>query len=184
MLARRVGVRRIALVEDAVQSALMAALRTWTEQDLPDDPGAWLYKAAYNRLIQDLRQESGGQDPRARGPGSLQSRGRIGRPVLSERDKGRHAAHVVRVLRRRDSAEITAGAGVEDAVRLQHSGDCAAALHVRGERAQASGACARPTAGVAARRRNSAARDAPLTAGRCSRGAVSPFQRRIPLCAC
>ena len=59
MLARRVGVRRIALVEDAVQSALMAALRTWTEQDLPDDPGAWLYKAAYNRLIQDLRQESG-----------------------------------------------------------------------------------------------------------------------------
>ena len=58
MLARRVGVRHIELVEDAVQSALMAALTAWTEQALPDDPGAWLYKVAYNRLIQDLRQTS------------------------------------------------------------------------------------------------------------------------------
>jgi RNA polymerase sigma-70 factor (ECF subfamily) len=59
MLARRVGVRHIELVEDAVQSALLAALTAWTEQTLPDDPGAWLYKVAYHRLIQDLRQKSG-----------------------------------------------------------------------------------------------------------------------------
>jgi RNA polymerase sigma-70 factor (ECF subfamily) len=58
MLACRVGVRHIELVEDAVQSAFMAALTAWTEQALPDDPGAWLYKVAYNRLIQDLRQKS------------------------------------------------------------------------------------------------------------------------------
>lgn len=56
MLARRVGVRYIELVEDAVQSALMSALTTWTQQGLPADPSAWLYKVAYNRLIQDLRR--------------------------------------------------------------------------------------------------------------------------------
>jgi RNA polymerase sigma factor (sigma-70 family) len=59
MLARRVGVRHIELVEDAVQSALMAALTAWTQQELPEDPGAWLYRVAHHRLIQNLRQESG-----------------------------------------------------------------------------------------------------------------------------
>lgn len=59
MLARRVGVRHIELVEDAVQSALMAALTAWTQQSLPEDPGAWLYKVAYHQLIQDLRRKSG-----------------------------------------------------------------------------------------------------------------------------
>ena len=58
MLARRVGVRHIELVEDAVQAALMAALTTWTQQGLPNDPGAWVYKVARNRLIQDLRRKS------------------------------------------------------------------------------------------------------------------------------
>ena len=53
MLTRRVGVRHIELVEDAVQSALMAALSVWTEQAMPNDPGAWLYRAAYNRLVRE-----------------------------------------------------------------------------------------------------------------------------------
>ena len=57
-LTRRVGFRHIEVVEDAVQSALMAALTAWAEQSLPADPGAWLYRAAYNRLIQALRRES------------------------------------------------------------------------------------------------------------------------------
>src|SRR5215216_1490185 len=35
------------------------ALSAWTEQAMPNDPGAWLYRTAYNRLIQDLRRESG-----------------------------------------------------------------------------------------------------------------------------
>jgi RNA polymerase sigma factor (sigma-70 family) len=57
-LARRVGVRHIERIEDAMQSALMAALTAWTEQGLPRDPSAWLYRTAFNRLIQDLRGES------------------------------------------------------------------------------------------------------------------------------
>src|SRR5687767_892247 len=61
MLVRRVGVQHLELVEDAVQSALVAALTAWTEQAEPDNPSAWLYRVAYNRLIQDLRRSSGRQ---------------------------------------------------------------------------------------------------------------------------
>ena len=56
MLTRRVGVRHLEFVEDAVQSALMAALTAWAEET-PEEPSAWLYQVAYRRLIQDLRQK-------------------------------------------------------------------------------------------------------------------------------
>lgn len=51
--------RHIELVEDAVQSALMAALTAWTSQGLPNDPGAWLYRVAHNQLIGELRRNAG-----------------------------------------------------------------------------------------------------------------------------
>jgi RNA polymerase sigma-70 factor (ECF subfamily) len=56
VLARKVGVRHVDLVEDAVQSALLAALTSWTARGLPDDPAAWLYRVAYNNLVGDLRR--------------------------------------------------------------------------------------------------------------------------------
>jgi RNA polymerase sigma factor (sigma-70 family) len=60
MLVRRVGVRHIELIEDAVQSACMAALTAWTQQSArPNDPRAWLFKVAYHRVVQDLRREAG-----------------------------------------------------------------------------------------------------------------------------
>jgi RNA polymerase sigma factor (sigma-70 family) len=59
MLTRRAGAQHIELVEDAAQSALMAALTTWTDQGLPQDPGAWLFRAAHNQLIGDLRRKAG-----------------------------------------------------------------------------------------------------------------------------
>lgn len=59
VLVRRIGVRHVELVEDAVQAALMSALSTWTAQGLPTDPGAWLYRVARNRLIGELRREAG-----------------------------------------------------------------------------------------------------------------------------
>jgi RNA polymerase sigma-70 factor (ECF subfamily) len=58
ILTRRVGMPHIERVEDAVQSSLMAALTAW-ERGAPEDPGAWLYRVAWNRLIEDLRRESG-----------------------------------------------------------------------------------------------------------------------------
>ena len=59
VLTRRVGVAHIELVEDAVQSALMAALTAWKEHALPEDPGAWLYRVAYNQVVGDLRKQAG-----------------------------------------------------------------------------------------------------------------------------
>lgn len=59
LLTRRVGVQHLHLVEDAVQGALLAALTAWTAHSRPDDPGAWLYRVAYNNLIGDLRRTAG-----------------------------------------------------------------------------------------------------------------------------
>jgi RNA polymerase sigma-70 factor (ECF subfamily) len=55
-LARVYGFHRTELVEDAVQEALMAALRTWPKAGLPDQPTAWLYRAASNHLLDGLRR--------------------------------------------------------------------------------------------------------------------------------
>ncbi len=57
-LVRRVGPGHLALVEDAVQAALEAALATWVTRP-PADPRAWLYRVAYNRLVQELRRDAG-----------------------------------------------------------------------------------------------------------------------------
>jgi RNA polymerase sigma factor (sigma-70 family) len=58
-LSRRVGVHHIEDVEDAVQSALMTALETWTRAGLPDNPGAWLFRVAYNNVLGELRRRTG-----------------------------------------------------------------------------------------------------------------------------
>ena len=61
MLTRKAGTAHLELVEDAVQGALMAALAVWTDETLPEDPGAWLYRVAHNQLIGGLRREAGRQ---------------------------------------------------------------------------------------------------------------------------
>jgi RNA polymerase sigma factor (sigma-70 family) len=57
-LSRRVGVQHVEAVEDAVQSALMAALGTWTIAGLPDNPSAWLFRVAHNQLMGELRRRT------------------------------------------------------------------------------------------------------------------------------
>ncbi len=37
----------------------MAALRVWTAEGLPGDPGAWLYTVAHNQMLGDLRKQGG-----------------------------------------------------------------------------------------------------------------------------
>jgi RNA polymerase sigma-70 factor (ECF subfamily) len=58
MLSCRVGVQHIQAVEDAVQSALMTALETWTVAGLPDNPSAWLFRVACNNTLGELRQRT------------------------------------------------------------------------------------------------------------------------------
>src|SRR5207244_10485766 len=59
ILTRKVGVRHVDLVEDAVQTALLTALTSWVAKGLPEDPGAWLYRVAHNHLIGALRNDAG-----------------------------------------------------------------------------------------------------------------------------
>ncbi len=53
-LARTVGV---ALAEDAVQEAVLAALRDWPRSGVPDQPRAWLTVAARRKAVDMLRRE-------------------------------------------------------------------------------------------------------------------------------
>jgi RNA polymerase sigma factor (sigma-70 family) len=56
LLANRVGVARIDLVEDAVQDALVSAMRAWAINGVPNNPAGWLYTAARNALTDRLRR--------------------------------------------------------------------------------------------------------------------------------
>ena len=57
-LSHRMGVQHIEAIEDAVQSALMKALETWTNTGLPDNPSAWLFRVAHNNLLGELRKQT------------------------------------------------------------------------------------------------------------------------------
>ena len=56
-LSRVFGISRIETIEDAVQGALLLALTSWALKGTPDDPGAWLYRAARNRVLDVLRHQ-------------------------------------------------------------------------------------------------------------------------------
>ena len=60
-LARQVGIHHLDLIEDAVQSALVAALESWRTNGMPDHPSAWLYRVASNQLLGHLKQNSNHQ---------------------------------------------------------------------------------------------------------------------------
>ncbi|GAB3480538.1 RNA polymerase sigma factor [Amycolatopsis cihanbeyliensis] len=56
-LARTLGADRLDLAEDCVADALEQALRTWPHCGIPDNPSAWLFRAARNRALDLLRRE-------------------------------------------------------------------------------------------------------------------------------
>ena len=59
VLVRQVGLQQLEAVEDAVQGALLTGLTAWVADGVPDNPGAWLYRVAHNRLIGALRKDQG-----------------------------------------------------------------------------------------------------------------------------
>jgi RNA polymerase sigma-70 factor (ECF subfamily) len=56
-LARRFGYQNIETVEDAVQDALVAAMKKWPFTGEPENARAWLMETAKNRLIDHLRRD-------------------------------------------------------------------------------------------------------------------------------
>ncbi len=57
VLTRSLGVRRLDLVEDVVQAALVQALETWSRRGVPEDPAGWLYRTARNLALDAWRRE-------------------------------------------------------------------------------------------------------------------------------
>src|SRR4051812_18303959 len=50
-------VRDVGLAEDLAQDALVAALETWPQTGVPENPGAWLMSTAKNKAIDQLRHD-------------------------------------------------------------------------------------------------------------------------------
>jgi RNA polymerase sigma-70 factor (ECF subfamily) len=57
-LVRVLGMRHLALAEDAVQDALVRALETWKLGRAPQNPAAWLMTAARNRALDLVRRQT------------------------------------------------------------------------------------------------------------------------------
>lgn len=55
VLCRIFGFEKIDLIEDAVQDALVAALRKWPFGGMPENPTAWLTQVAKNRVLDQIR---------------------------------------------------------------------------------------------------------------------------------
>lgn len=56
-LLRRFGNERFELVEESVQDAFQKALESWSQEATPDNPGGWLYRVAYNNILESIRRE-------------------------------------------------------------------------------------------------------------------------------
>jgi len=57
VLTRAFGIRRIDLIEDMVQVAMMEAMNSWKLNGVPPNPSAWIHIATKNRIIDSLRRE-------------------------------------------------------------------------------------------------------------------------------
>jgi RNA polymerase sigma-70 factor (ECF subfamily) len=57
-LARKLGVERLDVAEEAVQDALVRALETWPYRGVPAEPEAWLTLVARNRALDILRRST------------------------------------------------------------------------------------------------------------------------------
>ncbi len=57
-LTAKLGSSHIDIIEDSVQDALYKAMQLWSYQDTPKEPGKWLYRTAYNSIIDVLRRNS------------------------------------------------------------------------------------------------------------------------------
>jgi len=56
VLSRIFGLEKLDMIEDAVQDALVAALKAWPYAGYPENPRAWLIETAKNRLLDRLRR--------------------------------------------------------------------------------------------------------------------------------
>src|SRR4051812_1426182 len=56
VLARIFGTENLELAEDVVQDTFIAAMIVWPLKGVPDNPSAWLFRAAKNKALDVLRR--------------------------------------------------------------------------------------------------------------------------------
>ena len=57
VLTRAFGIRRIDLVEDMVQVAMLEAMHAWNQRGVPEKPAAWIHRVAKNRILDTMSRE-------------------------------------------------------------------------------------------------------------------------------
>jgi RNA polymerase sigma-70 factor (ECF subfamily) len=57
VLSRLLGLQNLETAQDIVQDVLLQAMTTWSYNGIPENPSAWLYRAAKNRAIDFLRRQ-------------------------------------------------------------------------------------------------------------------------------
>ncbi len=62
VLVRHFGIAQLKSAEDAVQDALLEATQIWPYRGVPDNPPAWLFRVAKNKLINALKRGRLGQN--------------------------------------------------------------------------------------------------------------------------
>lgn len=61
-LTQHFGLSEVDLVEDAVQTSLQRALKTWSHRGIPEEPAKWLFRTAKNAAIDSLRRRKRGKE--------------------------------------------------------------------------------------------------------------------------
>ncbi|MBL7815808.1 MAG: sigma-70 family RNA polymerase sigma factor [Saprospiraceae bacterium] len=56
VLTKFFGLQQVELAEDMVQETLLTAFETWKLKGIPDNPQAWLYQVAKNRMLTYLKR--------------------------------------------------------------------------------------------------------------------------------
>ncbi len=57
LLTNKFGISFLEQIEDAAQDTFLKAMQVWGYQSIPDNPTAWLFRVAQNRLIDILRRD-------------------------------------------------------------------------------------------------------------------------------
>src|SRR4030095_5435445 len=57
VLSRLLGLENLETAQDIVQDVLLQAMVTWSYKGIPQNPSAWMYRAAKNKAIDILRRE-------------------------------------------------------------------------------------------------------------------------------
>ena len=85
-LTRIFGLGQIDLVEEAVQEAMVRALKSWPFRGTPANPTAWLIQVAKNHLLDRLRRQlvwQGKEDEIQRSIAALQESATVDEPAFA-----------------------------------------------------------------------------------------------------